>query len=265
MRRPYKQLLLLLVVLLQALSTNASELQVTSVLYHFNYQEFDQENRLIDKEEGFLPGLEASYIYPVDTGTLTTDLAFFGGSVDYDLYSQNISIHRTETEQKIYRLGISYLKSNDSEFLGQLFVALHYWRWDRDILTRNGVQGLHELYSWYEAELGMRFQSSADQDSGYWLNLSVLYTFNPEMKLFLPSSKERFDLVSHPGFRIRAGTSWHLKPELKASISLFAEYWEFGRSNTVFTDDFYGNSGFLTEPMSESFHTGLEISLNFQI
>jgi hypothetical protein len=52
---------------------------------------------------------------------------------------------------------------------------------------------------------------------------------------------------------------------MTTAISVFTEYWEFGRSNTVFTTDFFGSSGFLTEPDSQSFHTGIEFSFIFNL
>lgn len=258
--RPYFSLLLSL-CLATVFPVSATELTITPTVYHFNYQEFDEANRLLDSEKGLLPGLEVSYRRPLGDGKITVDMAYFDGSVDYDMYNQDVSIHQTDTEQAISRLGISYLNSSNTEFPGKLFASLHFWQWDRKILTRDNVQGLHEIYTWYEAELGLRFQTDTNGDSNYWLEVSGLYIVDPEMELFLPASREKFNLGSGPGFRIRAGKSGEFNPNLGFSIGIFAEYWEFGRSNTIYTDDFFGNSGYLVEPRSESLHSGIEFAL----
>jgi hypothetical protein len=92
-----------------------------------------------------------------------------------------------------------------------------------------------------------------------------MYNFKPEMTLFLPSSEVEFSLGSELGYRLRAGKTWTHIGGMSTAISVFTEYWEFGRSNTVFTTDFFGSSGFLTEPDSQSFHTGIEFSFIFNL
>jgi hypothetical protein len=92
-----------------------------------------------------------------------------------------------------------------------------------------------------------------------------MYNFKPEMTLFLPSSEVKFYLDSDWGYRLRAGKTWNHNKGMSTAISVFTEYWEFGRSNTVFTTDFFGSSGFLTEPDSQSFHTGIEFSFIFNL
>ncbi|MDH3388651.1 MAG: hypothetical protein OEN02_12160, partial [Gammaproteobacteria bacterium] len=97
----------------------------------------------------------------------------------------------------------------------------------------------------------------------YWLDLSAMYVFDPNVEISLPSSKLNLGLGHEPGFRIRAGKEWRRNEHQQVSFNLLAEYREFGRSDTAFTDDFFGESAFLVEPRSESFHAGLELSFNF--
>jgi hypothetical protein len=265
MRRQFEYLALILFIFLPIKSTDANTFEVTPTLYFFNYQEFDQNNSLLNKEEGLIPGVKLSYGNVAEKDSLKFDASFYGGNVDYDGTTQLGMPHQTETNEQLVRLGISYFQHEETHYPGQLFVGLHYWYWDRDILTRNGVQGLHEQYTWYETEVGLKFNSPEVEQSRYWLEVSAMYNFKPEMKLFLPSSEVKFSLGSDFGYRLRAGKTWTHKQGMTTAISVFTEYWEFGRSNTVFTTDFFGSSGFLTEPDSQSFHTGIEFSFIFHL
>jgi hypothetical protein len=237
----------------------ANTLEITPTLYLFNYQEFDQNNQLTNKEEGEIPGIRFSYADITERDSLKFNVSLFAGRVDNTGMTLTGIPNVTETDQQLAKIGISYHQHKPTISPGLLFVGLHYWYWDRDILTRNGVQGLHELYTWYETEVGLKFIS----DSSYWLELSAMYNFKPEMKLYLPSSDVNFTLQSRPGYRIRTGKTWDNGQSMTTTLSVFAEYWEFGRSDTVSTTDFYGSSVLLTVPESESFHSGLEFSFVF--
>jgi len=263
MRGQFASLALMLFVFLPIKLAHANTFEITPTVFFFNYQEFDQNNVLLDKEEGVLAGVRLSYGDIAEKDSLKFNASFYGGTVDYMGQTQLGVPHETETNEQLIKLGISYIQHEETYYPGLFFVGLHYWYWDRDILTRNGVQGLHELYTWYETEIGLKFKSQEIQQSNYWLELSVMYNFKPEMKLFLPSSEVDFVLGSRPGYRIRAGKTWANKQSMTTTIGLFAEYWEFDRSNTIFTTDFFGSSGFLTEPDSQTFHSGVEFSFIF--
>jgi len=239
----------------------ADTFEVTPSLYYFQYQEFDSGHRALNEEKGLLPGLKLGFNHSVSDGIIKVQGSFFSGEVDYTGQTQSGAPHQTDTSERLIKLGLKWIPNETESIPGRLFLGFHYSDWDRDIQTRNGVLGLHEIYTWYELELGLKFESEALQHTGYWLDLSVFYVFDPNLELFLPASNVDFKLGQEHGFRLRAGKKWGNTDDLYGSVNLFAEYWEFGRSNTIFTDDFFGQSAFLVEPRSESFHTGLEFSI----
>ena len=241
----------------------ADAFTLTSTLRNFQYQEFNRDNRLLNEEKGILPGLELGFDRPVGSGVIQWHVAIFEGEVDYNGQTQSGESHETDTSTQLTSLGLKWLSIDKAGLPGRLFMGYQYWNWDREIQPNNGVEGLHEVYTWHELELGLRFESKKYQNHYYWLDLSAMYIFNPNMEISLPSSKVNLGLGNEPGVRIRAGKEWNWNHNLEVSFNLFAEYWEFGRSNTVFTDDFFGQSAFLVEPRSESFHTGLEVSFKF--
>jgi len=238
----------------------SDELSVSPQLYVFDYREFDQDDRLLDKEHGYLPGVSLQLGTSHDDTRLDGQLAVYSGQVEYDGHTQSGIPHQTDTDTQLLRMGIRLTPQTVNWLPGRLFFGWRYWHWDRDIQTANNVQGLHEIYSWQELELGMYFNSAAHKQSWYWLEAAGFYILNPRMKIRLSSSTPTLRLGSRPGVRLRAGKSWRYSETMDLSFSLFTEYWEFGRSNTIFTNDFFGSSAYLTEPASKSFHSGLELS-----
>jgi hypothetical protein len=236
----------------------AGTFELTPSLYYFHYQEFDTGNRLLNEENGVLPGLKLGFNHAVNGGIIQSRVSYFSGEVDYDGQTQSGAPHETDTSARLIKLGLKWISRDTATIPGQFFLGFQYWNWDRDIQTNNGVLGLHEVYTWNELELGIKFESEQNQYARYWLDISALYVFNPQVEVSLPSSKVNLDLGQEPGFRVRAGKTWGNDDGLSSSFSLFAEYWEFGRSDAVFTDDFFGQTAFLVEPRSESFHSGME-------
>ena len=265
MRRQYDSLALMLFIFLTANTADANTFEVTPTLYFFNYQEFDQNDALLNIEEGVIPGVKLSYGDITEKDSLKFNASFYGGTVDYDGLTQLGMPHQTETNEQLARIGISYYQHEQTFYPGLLFVGLHYWYCDRDIQTRNGVQGLHEQYTWYETEVGLKFESQETRQSRYWLEVSAMYNFKPEMTLFLPSSEVDFSLGSDFGYRLRAGKTWTHNKSMSFAISVFTEYWEFGQSNTVLITDFFGSSENFNAKDSQSFHTGIEFSFIFNL
>jgi hypothetical protein len=137
----------MLFIFLTANTADANTFEVTPTVYFFNYQEFDQNGALLNIEEGVIPGVKLSYGDVGKKDSIKFNASFYGGSVDYDGLTQLGMPHQTETNEQLARIGISYFQHEETFYPGLLFVGLHYWYWDRDIQTRNGVQGLHEARS----------------------------------------------------------------------------------------------------------------------
>lgn len=253
------------------------KLAVTPGVYAFNYSEYSQNNTELNNEQGLLPGIALQYEHSQHNHVLRLHSSLHDGKVDYDGRTQGGTAHTTDTETQLFTLGLRLMPAQlefslhevfQTSLLSALqaprfFIGFQYWRWDRDILTHNNVQGLHEIYHWYEIEFGLQLKTTGSDHSWYWAELSALYNVNPQMKILLPNSEVSLRLGSQPGARLRLGRSWQTSDEFTFSLSAFVEYWEFGRSNTVFSDDFFGHSAYLTEPRSETLHSGLALDFNW--
>jgi len=240
-------------------AANANSIEVSTNIYHFNYQEFDTSNQSLNQEKGYLPGIKLEFNHAYKESHFIPYISLQDGTANYRGNTQNGQPHRTKTEEQILQLGLDVIGNKLEKMPLHLIFGFRYWQWDRNILTKNNTLGLHEVYTWNEFNLGIRLKTKIQNNSFYWANISALHTFDPDIKIFLENTKETLDMKSKNGFRVHIGKSWNNNQKHHFSISIISEFWEFGRSNSVFTNDFFGSSTLITEPRSESFNTGIEL------
>lgn len=238
----------------------ADTFEVIPNIYHFNYEEFSTTGTSLNNEKGFLPGIKLKFSHITDNYIFTPYISIHDGKIDYTGSTQTGQPHTTQTEENLTQLGIEIKTAYIEAISGRVVFGARHWEWDRNILDNNNVRGLHEIYTWNEFSIGLNFETEIENNSHYWANISALHTFNPSMDLFLVTTKETFELGSKAGFRINAGKSWIYNKNTRYSLSIISEYWEFGKSDFVFTNDFFGQPALLNEPASESLHIGLEFS-----
>lgn len=238
-------------------------LELSPSLYHFNYKEFNINDQLLDEENGFLPGFKIALTHKHNDESLSAHISLHKNKVDYIGQTQSGQPHNTETDTQLINIGLTLILKKLKVIPARVVLGIQHRKWDRNILTRNNILGLHEIYTWNELNAGLKFELEQNNNTLYWAELSALYTLNPDMKIYLENTSEILNLGPEPGFRINLGRKWLINKTSSYSINLFTEYWSFGRSNTIFTNDFFGSSAFITEPRSESFHTGLEFSINY--
>jgi len=241
----------------------ASSLEVMTSLYHFNYKEFDTTGELLDKETGFIPGIKLQYSTSLKHDEISLYMSIHDGQVDYSGETQNGTPHRTKTNQQLFKAGVQLKSRKSSAFPARLLFSYTYNIWDRDILTTNNVLGLHERYTWDEFSLGLNFQGDINSNSFYWADFSTLLIYDPKMLVYLENGNKTLRLGVNIGVRLLAGKTWMINNSNSFSASLSTEYFEFGRSNSIFTDDFFGQSVFITEPRSESFHSSMNIAYSY--
>ncbi|MDH5485333.1 MAG: hypothetical protein OEY43_08885 [Gammaproteobacteria bacterium] len=253
----------LIVNLLYVNHAHSESYEISPGLYHFNYSEYSTSDKLLDKETGFLPGIKLAIDYAHNKHRLNLNFALYDATIDYDGQTQSGQPHTTNTKTRIIKWGMDFFPNQADYIPGQFFLGINNWQWDRDILTRDNILGLHEVYYWAELHLGIRFESEKINEKIFWTELSVLYISNPKMAIYLSNSKESLYMDDEPGFRVRVGTKKHITANLDLGVSVHTEYWAFGRSDTIFVSDFFGSPAGLTEPRSESLHSGIEINLYY--
>ncbi len=239
---------------------NAATFEVSANMYYFTYEEFSETGQSLDRENGLLPGIKIKTSQQHNHNTYTFYSAFNAGKVDYTGGTQSGQPHTTKTEEQLFQFGFEFLTQKIEPISGRFIFGLRHWIWDRNILDKGNIRGLHEIYSWNEISVGLNFTSKNKSNSFYWSNISALYIINPEMEIFLDSSSETLNMTQKPGFRLHLGKTWKQTNRYSYNVSFMIEYWRFGRSNSVFTNDFFGSPSFITEPDSETLNSVLEFN-----
>jgi len=241
----------------------ANSLEISTGMLHFDYQEFDTSEKLLNKETGFIPGIGFKYSTAYKHTGITAFVSIHDGQIDYMGHTQSGLPHNTKTNERLIKSGILLTSRKHPDFPARLLFSVAFQFWDRDILTKNNVHGLHEQYTWYEYSLGLNFQQDISADTYYWANTSALLIYQPEITVLLQDGNKTLNIGEHIGIRLQAGKTWLMNSKNTLSASITSEFFEFGRSNTIYTNNFFGSPAFITEPQSKSFHNTIEISYTF--
>jgi hypothetical protein len=231
----------------------------------FSYKEFDDDDELLNREAGLLPGLTISMDAPASRWPLTTELSLYARDVLYDGQTQppfSIPVEsRTDEFIVDFSLKLTHLFNGKSLLPEQLYygVGYRYWRRDiRDTKTAMGVpvSGLLELYKIPYVLLGSRWDLARSNNIGWTLDLRLTHTFLSEMTVELFEGTT-LDLGERFGGRASITVDYLSPNGRNFYVEPFYEYWQFGKS------DIANNSGLgpILEPRSTTNNLGINIGM----
>ncbi len=268
----HKFILIFLLFNVSTLSFAETQLTLSPSLLRFDYSEFSQTNRLLDREIGWLPGLETKLRYPL-TSKLLFDVyaSYYRGSVYYVGESQTLGAFgvtrrplNTDTRTSFIRLG-ARLELVTNQNL-HLFLSAQSHHWQRDIKDTDTVSGLDETYRWMEYSVG--FNSNLfirDKDA---LNIEAGLLMTRQASIFVDLSKVDYgsttlDLGDSTGARFSFLWRQHFKENFRYGVNLFFEAWQFGRSIKKRTEGGAFSASF-EEPRSKTRNIGLKLNLEYR-
>jgi hypothetical protein len=121
-------------------------------LMDFGYKEFDDNDVILNREDGYLPGFTLSVDAPISRWSLTTELSLYAKDVLYDGQTQSGIPLQSRTDETIFDVSLMLSKELAGKSLSpeQLYYGLGYRHWRRDIRdTRTAagapVSGLLEI------------------------------------------------------------------------------------------------------------------------
>ena len=249
-----------------AQQTAQTSIAISPTAHYFNYTEFDDNGVELDKETGFIPGIEfsASRAVGLKQNVLSIKAAYFSGKVDYDGQTQGGTPFQTETDQTLYDIGLRYSwKTNTPSAPERLYLGISLHHWDRDIQGKGNVSGLFETYRWGEAALGLIHPFYTSLAGQIILDAGLLYIVNPEITIDLTPfgyGEPTLDLGSRLGSRFKLIFQSNVNNSLQYSAALYFEAWNFGRS----ADKTLGsltNSIIVHEPKSETRNAGIQLTI----
>jgi hypothetical protein len=229
----------------------------------FDYEEFDGQDESLDREDGWLPGVNAGAGLAGDRWFVESSLLWSSGRVDYHSPEDD-----SETDEDILNLEIlagTPVFDVDRQRLSLVAGAGHR-KWQRDIHSTPDKLGLDETYRWYYWLLGLRGEHGFSARTRIVANVQVTRTVNPDIEV---QFKENFadDVDLNLGQETAYKVSLEVRHQLGGRTSLWLmpwyERWDLGRSRT---EDLYRNGdriGTVHEPRSETRNYGVSLGVRW--
>jgi len=242
-----------------AADNSATQLSLSPSILHFDYTEFSTTDKILNRELGWLPGVEARLSHAISADWLIQiQGAYYLGTVDYAGQTQAGVPHSTDTETKFLRFGgqiekVIYKKTN-------LFIGIQSHQWQRDIQDNNNVSGISETYQWIEYSFGLSANILSYQKDLFNIEAAYLITRNATIDVDLSRvnfGSATLDIGNGAGARLILNWQRVNENNTRYGLSLFFEGWDFGRSNTKQTQG-GSSTAFVTEPRSKTRIIGLK-------
>lgn len=161
--------------------------QIGLALQNFHYKETDEQNTVLDREDGLLPGVEISFGNHIDRNTILLTGSQHDGTIAYDGHTGTGRPHVTDTEERIVDVALLIKRSMEpSADSPRVTGGLGYREWRRDILATEFVSGLFEIYRWPYLMLGV--EADAFQNGPWKVGLDWRLTrpVHPTIEVALP-------------------------------------------------------------------------------
>jgi hypothetical protein len=230
----------------------------------FDYEEFDGQDESLDREEGWLPGVNAGAGLAGDRWFVESSLLWSSGRVDY--HSPDVDSKTDEDILNLEVLAGTPVFDADRQRLSLVAGAGHR-KWQRDIRSTPVALGLDETYRWYYWLLGLRGEHEFNARTRIVANVQVTRTVNPEIEV---QFKENFaddvslDLGEETAFKVSLAVHRQLGGGTSLWLSPWYERWDLGRSKVK---DLYSNGdliGAVNEPRSETHNYGISLGVRWQ-
>lgn len=261
-----KKIIILSIILLcnSTLTVAETQLTLSPSLLHFDYTEFSTTDEVLDRELGWLPGVEFKLSHAI-TPDWSFDIAssYYSGTVDYVGQTQSGTPHTTDTGTNIFRIGGQLNKEIYKKI--HLFIGVQSHQWNRDIRDNNNVSGIDEIYKWLEYSIGLNSDLFINQKDIVNLEAGFLIIRNGTMDVDLSRidlGTTTLDLGDGTGARVNLSWKRISTNNIHYGLSLFVESWGFGRSNTKRTQGGSPNV-LVTEPRSETLNTGMKFNIEY--
>jgi hypothetical protein len=221
----------------------------------FDYREFGDNGRILNRELGGVPGVSLRLEQQRDDWEWEAAGSFHYGSVHYsgeDNHGDPLSTTTNETLGDVsLRLGSWFNASLPFE----PYAGFGYHYWGRDIYSTGTVSGLYEVYRWHYLWLGGKLLAYEQNGSSLMLDFGLVRPFHTTLDVF--SLNTRVYPVGKNGFRLSMISNIPFTSNVSMAITPYAENWEFGRS----PPDANGN----LEPDSSTRDVGLDLKLNWKL
>ena len=269
----FLSMLLALLVPLEVIAQpeQGSELSIAGSALHFAYQEFNDTGKLLDREDGYIPGLVIGLSQTVDRWLFAGDFSFYAGNVIYTGQTNTGIPISTRTRQRIIDIAVhtEYWLQSDKGLSYAFYVGAGYHQWDRNIqptITASGtpVSGLLETYEWWSGFLGTKAVLHESESVRLLLDARILRTVNPAISIYFNGQYDnaRLALGERWGVRVSLPLRYTLNTSSSLNVEPYAESYELGRSTTAPLTSNGKVVGSVYEPLSQTINYGLTVGIS---
>ena len=245
------------------------EYQLGIGLMDFNYAEYDDNNKFLDGETGFIPGV----VHKLKLKSQKTYTEFVGqaytNTVKYDGQTQDGIPLKTKSDAVIidahFKYGLRLSRArNHGPYAG---IGFRYWlrniRSGRDI-NGDAVAGLLEQYRWSYGLLGYTGNFHVSENITLGFDIRHTYMFNGKMDVDFLGYKNydstQVELGNRAGLRFALPIQRKIRSH-RLILSPYYEILDIGKSNSVrVTADGVPTDTTIHEPRSETRNMGIEIT-----
>lgn len=239
-------------------------------LQHFDYREYSEQGRLLDRENGFLPGLLLGIDHSQDAWEIAGQLSYHADDIVYTGQTNTGVPIATTTEQQITNIelivGHRLLQTQQVRPTLYLGVANHFWR--RDIQpthTASGtpVGGLLETYHWWQAFLGVKMLSKKTPYFGWGLDARLTRIIAPRIAIdyFGLYDNTQLRLGERWGYRVAFPMTYSIENSTTLVFEPYLEKYKLGRSSSAKLTSQGIIKGTVFEPDSTSGNYGIVIGI----
>ena len=233
-------------------------------LINFDYTEFTFNNNVLNKETGWIPGIQFQITQTINEQlNIELDVSYYDGTANYTGHTQSGLSHNTQTDEQLLQVAMKLITALATNT--DIYLSTKNHQWDRNIQGSKNTPGIFETYQWWEMSVGARTAIHIKGNQSWLADISVLKTINPTIYVDLSSidaGHANLELGSDTGARLQL--MWKMMSDKQNSygINIFYETWDFGISNSKTTIGGSRNES-IFEPRSETRHSGIQLLLNF--
>jgi Outer membrane protein beta-barrel domain len=258
--------LLLLCSSAHANENSESGITLAGDIQSFNYREHDNNGNLLDRENGYIPGLLLGMDRSFGPWQLAGQLAYHSGDVTYTGQTTGGVPITTTTNQQVMdaELRAGYRFAQIRQFEPALYFGAGRHEWQRNIHpthTAGGtaVGGLQETYDWWQVFLGTRLSHKQTDAFTWGMDLRVAKIIAPEIKVDFLGVYDNMQLKlgERWGYRLEFPMAYAMNSSTTLMLSPYLEQFSFGRSASAPLTSHGVAVGTAHEPDSSSSHYGI--------
>lgn len=252
----------------QAEQQDGLSLSIGSDLRQFDYREYSNQGRLLDREHGFLPGLLLGANRSYGEWRLAGQVSYHAGGVTYTGQTNTGVPLTTTTNQRMVNPELRAERRLDelSHVHPAVYLGAAHQVWRRDIqpsYTADGqpVQGLLEIYRWWQVFFGAKARVYESAGLVWDVDARAIRLLVPKIVVDYAGRYDNphLSLGERWGFRLAAPLCFKVRPSTRIAIEPYLQKFSFGRSALTPLTSQGLPAGAVYEPDSDTRSYGLSV------